>query len=191
MRQEIGKPVRRFAAVSLLLAGIAAAALFVVLPFFERMGDLDGAIVTEREMLGRLTAIANNEDLTAKAGARAEELKQAGIFIEGESESIRLAALQSQLANIIAENGIKARSTRGLPQQERHNLKLVGAQLQIVAPIATLQKILLDIEAHRPVLLVDLLQVTPASMTGVSTDDPSAGMLDARFDVYAIEGQKG
>ncbi len=138
-----------------------------------------------------MTAIADNETLLDKAGARAEELKQAGVFIEGESESIRLAALQSQLADIMAQNGVKARSTRGLPQQERHNLKLVGAQLQIVVPIATLQKILLDLEAHRPVLLVDLLQVTPASMTGVSTEDASAGLLDARFDVYAIEGQKG
>ena len=169
--QEIGKPVRRFAALSLLVTAVASVALLVVMPFFERLQDLDSAIATEREMLGRLTAIANNEDLLQKAGAKAEELKQAGVFIEGESESIRLAALQSQLSEIIAQNGIKARSTRGLPQQERHNLKLVGAQLQVVAPIATLQKILLDIEAHRPVLLVDLLQVTPASMTGVSTED--------------------
>ncbi|MFA5949760.1 MAG: type II secretion system protein GspM [Hyphomicrobium sp.] len=190
MIYRLSKPLRQLLAISLALFAIGVAGLFVIGPTLSRISELKEGIERERDVYGRLTAIADDQDGIRKLDARTEALRRAGVFIDGESEPIRLASLQSQLAEIIAANGIKPRSTRGLPRRERNDLRLVGAQLQIVAPVDKVQKILLDLEAHKPILLIDFLQITPSSLTGVANDD-DAGLLDARFDVYAVERQKG
>ncbi len=185
------KGLRRLVAVGLLGLALASGGLLVVAPLWAHIADLKDRIDQERMMASRLTAAVSDDSARQTLEQQMKVAKAAGLFIEGESASIRLAALQSSLAGIAAANGIKLRSARNLPGREKGNLHLVGVQLHLAAPIEKLQKILLDIEQSRPSLFVDFLQVTPVAQSRV-IDDEQPGLLDVRFDVFAVEGrQKG
>jgi uncharacterized membrane protein (UPF0182 family) len=191
MIYTLAKPVRQFLAVMLLALPIGAFGLLVVAPVYSHHADLKERIEQERMMVGRLGRLAGDESARQALETQTKAAKSAGLFIEGESESIRLAALQSNISAIAAANGIKFRSARNLPSRDKYDLHLVGVQLQLVAPIAKLQKILLDIEQAKPTLFIDSMQITPLAYSRITdTDEP--GQLDTRLDVYAVEArQKG
>lgn len=187
----LSKGLRRLLAVGLLGMVGGGVVLLVVAPLWAHIADLKERIDQERMMTSRLTAAVSDDSARQTLEQQTKAAKAAGLFIEGESESIRLAALQSSLSGIAAANGIKLRSARNLPGREKGDLHLVGVQLQLAAPIEKLQKILLDIEQFKPSLFVDSLQVTPVALSRVA-DDEQPGLLDARFDVFAVEArQKG
>ena len=191
MIYNLSKPMRRLLAVGLLAMVLGALGLLVVAPLWAHVADLKDRIQQERMMASRLAVLANDNVAKQTLEQQMKAAKAAGLFIEGESESIRLAALQSNLSSIAAANGIKLRSSRNLPGREKNELHMVGVQLQLVAPIEKLQKILFDIEQSKPTLFVDTLQVTPLVLSRVADDD-QPGLLDARFEVFAVETrQKG
>lgn len=187
----LSKGLRRLLAVGLLGMVGGGVVLLVVAPLWAHIAGLKDRIDQERMMTSRLAAAVSDDSARQTLEQQTKAAKAAGLFIEGESESIRLAALQSSLSGIAAANGIKLRSARNLPGREKGDLHLVGVQLQLAAPIEKLQKILLDIEQSKPSLFVDSLQVTPVALSRVA-DDEQPGLLDARFDVFAVEArQKG
>ena len=179
--------VRQFLAVALLLATVGLVALLTIVPFLLNLAAARERLVQQRTFLGQL------QDATSGAAAASPTSRDAGfnkamtgLFIEGDSEAIRLASLQSQGTDSLTRQSVKSRSSRNLQTRERHTLKLVGVQVQLTATVEQLQKILLAIEAHRPILLVDALHLTPAAAVG--TDD-DRGILEARLDVLAIEAR--
>lgn len=187
----LSKPVRQLLAVALLVALVSAVGLLALAPLWTYVTDLKGRIDQQRMMVARLTLLAEDDGAKQALEQQTKVAKAAGIFIEGESEPIRLAALQSTLSAIASANGVKLRSARNLPSRDKYDLRLVGVQLQLVAPIERLQKILLDIEQSKPSMFVDSLQVTPLGLSRV-VDDDNPGLLDVRFDVMAVElRQKG
>ena len=170
---------------------MSAVGLLALAPLWTYVTDLKGRIDQQRMMVARLTLLAEDDGAKQALEQQTKVAKAAGIFIEGESEPIRLAALQSTLSAIASANGVKLRSARNLPSRDKYDLRLVGVQLQLVAPIERLQKILLDIEQSKPSMFVDSLQVTPLGLLRV-VDDDNPGLLDVRFDVMAVElRQKG
>lgn len=187
----LSKALRRLVAVGLLGLAAGCVGLLVIAPLWAHITDLKDRIDQERMMMSRLSAAVSDDSSRQMLEQQTKAAKAAGLFIEGESESIRLATLQSNLSSIAAANGVKLRSSRNLPGRERGDLRLVGVQLQLAAPIEKLQKMLFDIEQSRPCLFVDSLQVTPVTLSRV-VDDDQPGLLDARFDVFAVEArQKG
>ena len=191
MIYNLPKPMRRAIALGLLGLVVGSAGLFIVRPVWFHISNLKDSIEQERMMTTRLLALANDDSARQSLEQQTKAAKALGLFIEGESESIRLAALQSSLSSIAAANGVKLRSSRNLPGREKGDLRLAGVQLQLAAPIEKLQKILFDIEQSKPSLFVDSLQVTPVAVSRV-VDDDQPGLLDARFDVFAVEArQKG
>jgi general secretion pathway protein M len=191
MIYSLSKPLRRLLAVGMLAAVLAAIAILVVEPLRTHVTGIQDRIAQERMMVGRLTALSSDDSARRSLEQQTKAARAAGLFIEGESESIRLAMLQSNLSAIATANGVKLRSARNLPPRDRNELRLLGVQLQLAAPVDKLQKLLLDIEQAKPSLLIDGLQITPLAVARAG-DDEQPGLLDARFDVYAVESrQKG
>lgn len=190
MMHAMSKPVRQLLAVALLALPLAALAVLVINPLWTHVAGLKDQIDQERMIVGRLSQLTGDETAKRTMEAQTKAARSSGLFIEGESESIRLSTLQSNVSAIAAANGIKLRSARNLPSRDKYELRLVGVQLQLVAPVAKLQKLLLDIEQAKPALFVDSMQITPMSLSRIDAEEP--GLLDARFDVYAVETrQKG
>lgn len=191
MIHTLSKPARRLIAVALLVIPLGAVGLAAVKPVLSHVGDLQDRIGQERSMLGRLTALTSESAARRTLEEQTKAVKASGVFIEGESESIRLSALQSNLSVLAAGNGIKLRSVRNLASREKSDLRLIGVQLQLVTPLNKLQKFLLDLEQAKPALFVDALQITPLTIAR-SSEDEQVGLLDVRFDVFAVETrQKG
>ena len=191
MIEALPKPLRQALALTLLAMAVGALWFVTVVPLSAKFTDLQDRIEQERVMLGRLTAAASDETGTNEVKQRAVASRMSSLFIQGESESIRVSSVQSQLMEILASHRAKPRSTRNLTARERNNFRLVGVQLQLAAPIEQLQAVLLDIEQHKPLLLIEALHVTPILLSGVAGEE-QRGMLEARLDVFGIETkQKG
>ena len=186
---RLAKPIRQLLAVALLLLVAAAVVSLTVVPLYARISDLDDRIQQERITLGRLSALGQDEGAARELDSLAAAARSKGMFLEGESESIRMANLQSLLAEIIAANGVKPRSIRNLPARDRNELRMLGVQLQLVATIEDLRKILVAIEEQRRVLIVEQMQVAPLTGTWIGNEDQK-GTLDIRFDIFGVEGRQ-
>jgi general secretion pathway protein M len=174
--------LRQLLAISLLVAALGLTALLTVFPFLSQLTSVREQLVQERTTKGRLL----HSSLEPAKGRLPELTKINGLSIEGESEAIRLASLQSQVMDIISAQAVKPRTTRNLQTRERNTLKLVGVQLQLTATIEQLQRILLEIEAHKPILLVDSLHLSPSAS---ATADDDRGLVEIRMDVVGIEAR--
>lgn len=189
MMYSLSKPIRQLLAVTLLVVALGALAMFTVMPVVARVTELQDRIELERQVLGRLAVAAVDDGGAAEARQRIVAGRLSGLFLPGESESIRVSYVQSQLIDILTAQRLKPRSTRNLPARERTGLRLVGVQMQVTVPVEELQVLLRDIEAHKPPLLIEALHITPVTNLGGNADD-TRGMLDARIDVFGIEPQK-
>ncbi len=183
---HLAKPLRRLLALVLLGFALTGIAALTILPFYDRLANLQEKIDQERATLGRFEAIERDQQEARDLDRRATAARANGMFLDGESESIRMANLQSLLAEILATNGIKLRSIRNLPSRERNELRLLGVQLQFVAPIEALRKILVAIEEQRRLLIVDAMQVAPLTGTWAGSEE-LRGTLDIRFDIFGVE----
>jgi Type II secretion system (T2SS), protein M subtype b len=178
--------LRRSLAVALLMAALGLISLVTVVPFLSQLATAREQLSQSRATLGRLLETTKTSTIAEQLEQGAQGLKTTGLFIEGESDSIRLAALQSQVVDIVGAHGVKPRTARMLQSSERYNLRLAGVELQLTATIEQVQKILLQIEAHRPILLVDTLHLTP---TTAANSEDDRGQLDVRLNVIAIESR--
>lgn len=183
--------LRRLAAVMLLLAVLGALAIFVVIPVVAHVQSLRADIEQERLTLARLASMPDDAVETQSIERMTAKARESRQFLEGESDPIRLANLQSVVGGIAASQGVKLRSSRNLPPRERADVRYVGVQLQFAATVGQLQKILLAIEAQRPFLFIDTVHVTP--MPGaLAAGGEDGGQLDSRIEILgATPHQKG
>ena len=188
MMYSLNRSLRQLIAVMLLVAGVGILGLFIVTPIWSHVANLQDRIDQTRMMVGRLTDAANDDGTRQTLEQQTSAARNSGVFIAGDSEPIRLAALQSSLSVIAASHGVKLRSARNLPPRERFDLKLIGVQVQFVTTIDRLQKILLTVEQHKPTLLIEQLQITPMAISRQPDED--VGLLETRLEIFAIESKQ-
>jgi general secretion pathway protein M len=187
---ELSRPVRRVAAVGLLAAAISLVALLTVVPFAGWIGGLREQIEAERVLLGRFAAIAAQENQAAEYDRLGRAAVESGAYLKGESEALKVAGLQTMLAEFAAANRVRFHSTRALQARERNDTRLVGVRVHFNARIEQVRALLHRIEASRPFLFVEALQIQPVSPFS-QRDPEQAGVLDVRLDVYgAMLGKK-
>jgi len=188
MMQNLSKPIRRALALSLLAAVLSVVATTTVLPFLTATDALTEQIRQTRELVLRLGAasVAPEVDTTDWTKLLSEAGKRN--FIPGESQTIRIANVQSAAVQILAADNLKPRSVRNLPARVRAGLTLVGVQVQIGASLAQLQSMLGRIDSHQPRLLVEDLQITRTAQF-VVPGEGAPQLLDVRLDVFGIEAQ--
>ena len=189
MIYRLARPVRQFLALALLFIAFGAVCLATILPLAAKIFELRERIEQERSILGRLNGVKIDDRESVDSVQRAIAGRIGALVIPGESESIRVAAVQSQLMEILTKNRVKPRSTRNLPGRERNGLRLVGVQVQLAAQVEQLQAALLAIEAHKPYLIVDAMHITVASVS-IAAGEDIRGLLDVRLDVFGVENQQ-
>lgn len=174
----------------MLLLVPALAALVTVVPLAARVSELREQIETERVLLGRLAAAVSQESRTAEYERIGRAAARSGAYLEGESEALMAAGLQTTLAQLAAAHRIRFSSTRALPAHERDATRLIGVSLQFRAEIEQLRRLLFLIESRRPFLFVEGLQVRPVSPFS-QRDTELNGVLEVRLDVFgAVPGSK-
>lgn len=174
----MSKTFSRLAAIGLLIAVIAAAIAFLILPAANYFNALRAEITQQRGLLARFEAFAANKEEAQLLSERAASAVSSGVFLEGETDALRTANLQALITKVAQEHGVRLSSTRVIPVQEEQGLRFIGVQAELNADTPQLQAMLLSIEAQRPFLFVRSLQVVPSASRRSESDE-----LRVRFAV--------
>ncbi len=166
-------------AVAVLVAIGFSFVNLVVKPFAAQRADLEDGIETQRALLGRLLAAENAAATNASSGRKPDLAQKGAVFLEGESDAIRLAGLQSRLSEAAHGIGARLASTQAMPPRDEGGVRLIGVQTQLSATIQQLQKLVFDLETARPVLIVQALHVS----RGPDREGQEVTDLDVRLTV--------
>ena len=175
-------------ALALLLAALGAIYLFAAVPLLELYAERSAAVENARLLVPRLKAAA--EELPALR-ARAAELRATAsthkVTLDGSSDAIASANLQSHIAELAASAGVTIGSTESLPTEMRGGYRRIGLRYALSGPYESLVKFLARLDAATPPLVADNL-----SLHGVMRrpGTPAASALDAGLDVYGFRNNE-
>jgi Tfp pilus assembly protein PilO len=175
-------------ALALLLAALGAIYLFAAAPLLELYAERAAAVENARLLVPRLKAAA--DELPALR-ARAAELRTTAsthkVTLDGSSDAIASANLQSHIQELAASAGVTIGSTESLPAEMRGGYRRIGLRYALSGPYETLVKFLARLDAAAPPLVVDNL-----SIHGVMrrSGTPAASALDAGLDVYGFRNNE-
>jgi len=175
-------------ASALLLAALGAIYLFAAAPLLELYAERAAAVENARLLVPRLKTTA---DELPGLRARAAELRATAsthkVTLDGSSDAIASANLQSHIAELGASAGVTIASTESLPAEMRGGYRRIGLRYALSGPYETLVKFLARLDAATPPLVVDNL-----SIHGVMRrpDAPAASALDAGLDVYGFRNNE-
>lgn len=180
--------VRRIMSQLLALALVAivfyGAVKIVIKPIADQQQDVEEGISAQRALLGRLLEASSQEKKPELQGAG----DQAPVFIEGETDAIRIASLQSRLSEAAQNIGARLSSTQAVQPRETRNVRLIGVQTQFSTTLGQLQKFVFDLETAKPLLFVDALHIS----RGPDRDGSETNELDVRLVVLgATPHEKG
>lgn len=182
---RVSPHLRKFAAVGLAAAGVLAVLGFVVEPIASRIIGIDAQIQAKREHLGRLTVIASRSPQNTDA-AQLSARPLAAFTLEGETEAVQLATLQTAIGRVAEEAGVRLRSTQALPVMQRDELGFVGLQSTVQVRLEALQRLLYGLETHRPMLLVDAIDMAPITAASGSPETSDDRLVHVNFRVRAL-----
>jgi hypothetical protein len=175
-------------ALALLLAALGAIYLLAAAPLLDFYAGRAAALENARMLVPRLKAAA---DELPGLHARAAELRATAsthkVTVDGSSDAIASANLQSHIAELAAAAGVTIGSTESLPAEMRGGYRRIGLRYALSGPYETLMKFLARLDAATPPLVVDNL-----SIHGVMRrpDAPAASALDAGLDVYGFRNKE-
>jgi general secretion pathway protein M len=179
----------RILAVTLVLVVLAGLYLVVAAPLLELYAERAAVLEKGQTLLPRLRAAADElpglraqvEQLRAAAGTRK-------LTLEGASDAIAAAALQSRIEELAASVGATIGSTESLPAESRSDYRKIGLRYVLSGPYATLVRLLAKLEAATPPLVIDNLHIHGVLRR---PGTPAATGLDAGLDVYGYrDGDK-
>lgn len=179
----------RVLAVTLVLLVLAGLYLVVAAPLLDLYAERAAVLENRRVLLPRLHAAADElpglraqvEQLRAAAGSRK-------LTLEGASDAIAAAALQSRIEELAASVGATIGSTESLPAEARSDYRRIGLRYVLSGQYATLVRLLAKLDAATPPLVIDNLHIHGVLRR---PGTPAAAGLDAGLDVYGYrDGDK-
>ena len=182
---RVSPHLRKFAAVGLAAAGVLAVLGFVVEPIASRIIGIDAQIQARREHLGRLTLIASRTPQTTDA-AQLSARTLAALTLDGETEAVQLATLQTAFGRVAEEAGVRLRATQALPVMLRDERGFVGLQSTVQVRLDALQRLLHGLETHRPMLLVDAIDIAPITGASGGPEGSDDRLVHVNFRVRAL-----
>jgi general secretion pathway protein M len=179
----------QFLALSLLFVALGGIYFLVVSPLLGLYAQRAEVLENRRMLLPRLLAAA---DELPGLRARVEQLRAAAgtrkITLEGASDAIAAATLQSRIEELAASAGATIGSTESLPAEARSGYRRIGLRYVLSGSYETLVKFLAKLQAATPPLVIDNLHVHGVLRR---PGTPAAAGLDAGLDVYAYrDGEK-
>lgn len=180
---------RKAAALAILAALAALAYVAVVQPVESRIATALERIDAANALLARLE-LAPASVVRPAAERAAEDAAMRSLFVEGESEAVMTARLQTLLrtAASSASDGVRLTSLRPVAAREHDGLRLIGLEARFIASLTGLQKLLVTLEGSRPLILVNSLQISPTSQRLPAADRAEGASRD---DARLVEARTG
>ncbi|TMJ59146.1 MAG: general secretion pathway protein GspM [Alphaproteobacteria bacterium] len=176
-------------ALSLLLVALGGVYLLIVSPLLGLYAERAAVLENRRMLVPRLRAAA---DELPSLRARVEQLRAAAgtrkITLEGASDAIASATLQSRIEELASSAGATIGSTESLPAEARSGYRRIGLRYVLSGSYETLVKFLARLESATPPVVIDNLHIHGVLRR---PGTPAAAGLDAGLDVYAYrDGEK-
>jgi general secretion pathway protein M len=149
------QPVRRIAALCLVVLALGLAVLVAAAPFV-RMAAVGEEIAAARDLL------AQQERLALAAAGRPT---QAGreVLIAGDTSGMAGAELQRVISELARRNALSLRSTQVAPAKREADLTVLAVEVSLQGGIEGLRALLHALETGAPVLFIDALSVKSAA----------------------------
>jgi general secretion pathway protein M len=186
--------------LALVLAMLGIGYLVVTVPVLDLYGQREAALAQRRMLEPRLRAAA---DEVPALRARLAELKASAsnrkITLEGSSDAIASANLQSLIDELAASVGVTVASSEGLAPDNRGAYRRIGLRIAVNGEYDNLLALLAAIEKATPPLVIDNLQIHArlqaiamlrSPLAPAAANAPVAGRLDAGLEVYGFRRQE-
>ena len=180
----------KLAAFALLFGLIGLTAVYGAMPLWQRHQNLDEQVLQAEELVGRLAGIRDKKStLEARLVELDERQLKSGLFVAGETDAMAAVGLQERVKAAVSATDGQLKSTQTLPPQNIEGFDRIGVRVAMLGTIDSLFELLYDLEAGRPYLLVDNLDVKARrARSRKATTEVSAVQLTIRFDLYGFLG---
>ncbi len=190
MKTTLPPFVSRALAVLLLVAVLGSIWVLVGIPTMGRFAEYRDTVATAEQHLARLRGIAAEKPVLEQQLAswqRSGSIRQA--LLKGNNPALAAAELQKKIKRIIQSNGANQRSAQILPPKDDEGLQLVAIRVNMTASIEALHKIAYELEAAKPYLILDNVDIRARNTRPTQTKRAAnqnvekARELTVRFDV--------
>jgi general secretion pathway protein M len=171
-------------ALSILGLLIVAAYLIIVAPVLDLYSRRNATLADRQSLLPRLSVAA--EQLPALRAALAEANTAAStrkIALDGSSDAIAAASLQSHLEELAAAAGVEVGSSEGRAPENRGAYRRIGLRLAVSGEYEAIVKLLSAIETAAPPLILTNLQLHAALRP---RGEAASASIDAAFEVFGF-----
>ena len=176
----------RLLALGLLFIMLGGVYFVVVSPLLDLYAERAGVLENRRMLLPRLRAAADELPVLS---ARVEQLRAAAgtrkITLEGATDALAAAALQSRIEEFASSAGATIGSTESLPAEARSGYRRIGLRYVLSGPYEALVKFFAKLETAAPPLVIDNLHIHGVLRR---PGTPASAGLDAGLDVYGYRG---
>jgi general secretion pathway protein M len=183
---DISPPVRRLAAIGLLLIAVLVIAGLVINPLYQAVTSARELVAQQREAIARFEELnARLPQLQAQHGALEQNVAAESGFLKGANDALRAAEVQNRIKSIVEKHGAQLASTQILPGRDESGFRRIPAQIVMSGQIEAIAAILYDCEYGEPFLFVDNFQIRGRQLPRL--DDPRSvkTLLDVRLEVSA------
>ncbi|HVH83307.1 MAG TPA: type II secretion system protein GspM, partial [Steroidobacteraceae bacterium] len=147
-------------AVSLLALLLALAYLAVLHPLQQFYAARADEIAEKRDRLERLERVAAElPGFRAMLTQLRSSTKRTDFFLEGPSDAVAAASLQSKLKDMIGQVGGEMSSAESLPPNPRGEFRRVGVRVVMVGDLEMLVAVLNSTQQAHPPLFVDDFEI--------------------------------
>ena len=180
--------------------------LIVVAPVHDLYSQREAALEQQWMLEPRLRATAAEVPvLRARLAKLREAASTRKITLDGASDAIASANLQSRLEELATAAGVAISSTEGLPAEARGLYRRIGLRIAISGAYESIVKLLAAIETSAPPLVLDNLQIhgtlqarallqpqaaLRSQMAQQPAGPPVNPRLDAGFEVYGFRSNE-
>ena len=174
----------RALAVSLLCVLIGLIYLALVMPLIDRYRSGEATLADRQLLLPKLERLAAE---VPSLRTRLATLQTAGagneITLDGASDALASANLQSRLEQLAAANGVTIASTEAIAAEERGPYRRIGLRVAVNGNYQAIVKLLAGVQEATPPLILANLQIHGLfRAVAVRTSYP----LETRFEVYGL-----
>ena len=179
----MSKGVSRLAALGLLFVVVWFCYTLVLAPIISAYSETDDKIEDAKAQLARLESISQSYPaLKAQLDELARRTAQSGVYLAGNTDALAAAGLQEDVSAQIDRAGGTLRSVQILPATSDGDFKRVSVRVQLTATLAQFTKLLYSLEAARPFVFVDNLDIKNRR-TRTREEDQNPELI-IRFDLY-------
>lgn len=188
MNTMVSPRLSRLLALALLIAALAVPYLAVVRPFVAELAanrELLAEQAALRERYGRIAA--NSAGLGERLDALREQPVAEHAYLEGASESLVAAELQSRVKSAVQSNGGTLNSTQILDATTEAGFRRLAVRVRMSASTDALPKVLYALESSEPFLFIDNVDINARTVrrreTGGKGETETVELI-ASFDLF-------